>query len=291
MIRYPFNRANVEADIAALDPKWLEKAARRTNKFLELGRYEEKTTIWSAVKPVYMRLQHNKCVFCERKLETETYGKIEHDLEHFRPKSSVLAWPDPNRHPGVRFPYGTGDDAPAGYYWLAYDLENYAAACKVCNTSFKLNYFPIAGFRATPTTVLAEEMPLLCYPLGELDADPQSLVTFTATTAVPAAQDGHDRRRGEIIIEFFGLNKRENLHFERAEIISAFGGGLLAARNNLINQTQKQIIDEAKSSFFPHAGCLRAFLKLWLDDQPLAVQVYQSCFKYMWSQRAPIPRP
>lgn len=291
MIRYPFDLTQVQADVAALDPKWLNKAAKRTKKFLDLGRYEEKTAIWSAVKPVYMNFQHNKCVFCERKLESAIYGKIEHDLEHFRPKSSVLAWPDPQRHPDVSFPYATGDEAPAGYYWLAYDLENYAAACKVCNTAFKLNYFPIASVRATPGTDRASERQYLCYPLGELDADPQSLVTFMATTAVPAAQDGHDRRRGEVIIEFFGLNKRENLHFGRAEIISAFGGGLLAASTKIIDETEQKIIEEAGSNFFPHAGCLRAFLKLWLSDQPLAIQVYQRCFKYMWSQRAPIPRP
>lgn len=283
MIRYPFNRQQVEAEIAAIDPKWLTKAATRTKKFSKLGAYDEKSGIWSVIKPVYMRLQHNKCIFCERKFETEAYGKIEHDLEHFRPKSSVLAWPDTARHENLKFAYPTGADAPAGYYWLAYDLHNYAAACKVCNTTFKSNYFPVAGVRATPTAALTDEQPFLCYPLGVLDVDPQTLVTFTATTAIPAAPNGYDRRRGEVIIEFFGLNKRDELHRGRAEIISAVGGGLLTVANDQALVAQEQLLTKAMSGALPHAGCLRVFLALWRADRAQAARVYRQCLELMLS--------
>lgn len=279
MIRYPFVKTEVEAEIAAIDPNWLRNAAKRTQKFLKSGSYEEKSSIWSAVKPVYMKLQHNKCVFCERQLEGLEYGKIEHDLEHFRPKSSVLAWPDPERHKGVTFPYSTGAGAAAGYYWLAYDLNNYAAACKVCNSSFKSNYFPVSGVRATSKTDLDDEQSFLCYPLGELDADPQNLVTFMATTAVPKAEDGYDRRRGEVIIEFFGLNKRPNLHLERARMISLVGGGLYEAANCLAADTQEELRAAAQSNALPHAGCLRSFIALWERERAQAVKIYQWCRK------------
>lgn len=40
-----------------------------------------------------MELQHSKCGYCEKWLEGSDYGTIEHDMEHYRPKSSVKAYP------------------------------------------------------------------------------------------------------------------------------------------------------------------------------------------------------
>ena len=231
MIRYPFNDAQVSADIAQLDTNWQAKANRRTAKLLKSGVYNEKSAIWSRVKPVYMALQHNKCVFCERQLEGGESGRIEHDLEHFRPKSAVEAWP-PVQRQALIYAHPSGSDFPNGYYWLAYDLHNYAVACKVCNTSYKHMYFPVGGARVQPPepaagipafSALQAEQPLLCYPLGSSDDDPESLITFRATTAVPVHAAGWRKRRAEVMIDFFGLNERDQLHRERARMISLFG--------------------------------------------------------------------
>ena len=92
MIRYDFDLARVEAEIRAEDPRWFKKAEERTRKFITLGRFEEKSSIWSKVKPAFMRLQMNKCVFCERQFKNPDYGTIRFDVEHFRRKSSFIAW-------------------------------------------------------------------------------------------------------------------------------------------------------------------------------------------------------
>ena len=42
-------------------------------------------SLWSETKQVYIELQHSKCAFCEKPLE----GRIEQDVEHFRPKGEV----------------------------------------------------------------------------------------------------------------------------------------------------------------------------------------------------------
>ncbi len=288
MIRYSFNAAQVAADIGQLDSNWLKKAGRRTAKLLRHGSYHEKTSIWSTVKPVYMTLQHNKCVFCERQLEGGDAGRIEHDLEHFRPKSSVEAWP-PARGHALIYSHPTGSDFPTGYYWLAYDLHNYAVACKVCNSSYKHVYFPVGGARVQPpgpataapaVAALLAEQPLLCYPLGSSDDDPEDLITFRATTAVPVHAAGFLRRRAEVMIDFFGLNAREQLHKERARWICIFGAQLQRRHQGIANGNDLKLIAKLSEPYLPHASCLRAYGRLWRDDPALAARIYDVCRDY-----------
>jgi hypothetical protein len=93
MIAYQITKSKLESLIDAEAPGWRQRAALRTEGFRQKGRYEEDSSIWSEVKVVYMRLQGDcKCAYCERKLESIDFGKIEQDVEHFRPKGSVRAW-------------------------------------------------------------------------------------------------------------------------------------------------------------------------------------------------------
>jgi len=279
MIRYDVRPDELEAAIRSEVPGWLERASLRTATLVEQCRYEERSSIWSEVKDVFMRLQHYKCIFCERKLETKKNGRIEFDLEHFRPKGSVAVWPDGVRSVSI-YDYNTGMASSEGYYWLAYDIENYAAACKACNTNLKLNFFPIAGERGLPTTTVAEltaEKPFLCYPLGRMDEDPSDLITFTATTAIPAQPDGHGRRRGEMIIDFFDLNRRDGLHEERARMIAIFGPALRATSEGGGTAGEKALVQNIDSASQPHANCLRAFRRLWNTDRVTAEDVLDHC--------------
>jgi hypothetical protein len=93
MIRYKVSLAQLEAAVDATSSTWRTRAADRIAQFKTMKKYQEESSIWSDVKPVYMTLQHSKCAYCERKLEGEPFGNIEHDVEHYRPKSSVKKWP------------------------------------------------------------------------------------------------------------------------------------------------------------------------------------------------------
>ncbi|RWB97252.1 MAG: hypothetical protein EOQ56_22945 [Mesorhizobium sp.] len=289
MIRYSYDSAEIETAITALDKKWLQKAKDRTAKFMALGRYEEASAIWSTVKPVFIKLQHDKCIFCEQRLEGGAYGPVVWDLEHFRPKSTVAAWPDATRHPGLDYAnLGTGSNA--GYYWLAYELRNYAASCKVCNTIFKLNWFPVAKARASaPTDVLKDEDPLLCYPLGDMDENPEDLVTFVLTTAVPKHRTGHRNLRGRIIIDFFGLNKRDNIHRDRAQMIGSIGTLLSDRDRGAASPEVLALLDQLSEPHIPHAACVRAFRRLWEDDAIAARRGYEACRAYGFDPKAAPP--
>ena len=84
MIRYPITLTEIEQRVDAKAPNWRRCARWRTTRLFNKGKYEEKSSIWSEVKPVYMAFQHNKCIYCEQRLEGGPLGTIAHDLEHYR---------------------------------------------------------------------------------------------------------------------------------------------------------------------------------------------------------------
>ena len=172
MIGYSISKTNLEKRIEGESPGWLKDAADRTKEFRKKGYYKEKKPIWSKAKPAYMKLQGNcKCAYCERMLESVDYGRIEQDVEHFRPKGKVKNWrvPEPLRDQGINPTQVPNHDY--GYYLLPYHVFNYVATCKPCNSSLKGNYFPIAGdydLKGEEPKMLLKEKPYLIYPLGVL---------------------------------------------------------------------------------------------------------------------------
>ncbi|MDQ2687964.1 MAG: hypothetical protein M3Y28_08875, partial [Armatimonadota bacterium] len=64
------------------------------------------------VKQALMDAQHGKCCYCERVIGEDG------DVEHFRPKAAVCQ--------GAGLPQET-----PGYYWLAYDWDNFLLACPI----------------------------------------------------------------------------------------------------------------------------------------------------------------
>lgn len=298
MIRYTVSLAELEAEIDAAVPTWRARAAERTAQFRQRGRYDETSSIWSEIKSVYMRRQHSKCAYCERKLEGTPFGEIEHDVEHYRPKSSVKKWPPKSWPPkgvgdGLALTYGfaVGDAWDEGYYLLAYHLQNYATACKVCNSVLKSNYFPIYGLRgpqqANPTE-LAAEQPLLIFPLGELDGDdPEELIAFEGLVPVPTHTAGLKSYRARVTIDFFVLEQREHLREGRALKIRDLWLALSAldhADDESERTRFRTLIDRLQGPRSPHASCTRAFYRLCVRDRDAARTLYEAVESYLESR-------
>ena len=223
MIRYRVTSADWQAAIDAVAPTWTKRAATRTAAYEIAGRYSvPPSSIWSEIKSVFMDLQGFKCGFCERRLEKSEFGNVEHDVEHFRPKGQVAAWP-PSSAPerGEELDFDLGQPADPGYFLLAHHPENYLISCKTCNTALKGNGFPVEGLRdnAMKSPRHTAERHLLVYPVGMVDDDPQQLIRFEGIVPVPAARSGRRRRRGRLIINFFQLAERDGLLEERAMTI------------------------------------------------------------------------
>lgn len=101
------------------------------------------------VKNALIKIQHNKCCFCESSLHAQ-HG----DVEHFRPKGG---WVQKEKD----------KLSSVGYYWLAYDWDNLFLACQKCNQTFKKNYFPLEnpdGRALNHTHDISKELHLIINP-------------------------------------------------------------------------------------------------------------------------------
>ncbi len=113
-----------------------------------------------AVKSALVKIQHQKCVFCEAKVTATSHG----DVEHYRPKGG--------------FVQGDGHAlTQPGYYWQAYDWYNLFFSCQVCNQTYKKNYFLLANpaSRALSHHPVAVEDALIIHPTDE---NPEAHLTF-----------------------------------------------------------------------------------------------------------------
>ena len=290
MIRYPISGSQLRQRVEELRPGWLERAEEKTEAFRAAGKYAESSGSWSDIKEAYMRLQGFKCGFCERRLEKSRYGNIEHDVEHFRPKANVKAWPsDSDRvERGIDFTFPLGDGADPGYFLLAYELENYLISCKSCNSRLKANYFPIADARTVGrdrSRDLDDERAYLIYPIGARDTDPEKLITFRGIVPIAAARRGHSRRRAEVTIRFFELDTREVLLEERAIIILQLHVAMSAVGHPdpFTSQAASSTVDRMVDRHSPHSNCARAFHDLWLSDNLLAREFAAEALNYLES--------
>jgi hypothetical protein len=273
MIRYSITKPELEAAVERAKRGWLKKAALKTEAFRNAGDFNEPDSknSWSDIKSAFIQLQKNKCAYCERQLGHDRRSRIEHDVEHFRPKNAVRRWPAEGSKQKYRFT--TGDASEKGYYLLSYNIFNYTTACKTCNSTLKSNFFPVYGSRLTNTddfTALKAEQHLLIYPLGDVDADPESLITFQGVLPVPKVKSGEKYRRARVTIGLFELDTREDLNRQRAGIILALWTAHRFLQTPGISDEDRtdaqRIFDLAVSAGSAHANCARTFVKLCQQD-------------------------
>lgn len=120
---------------------------------------------WGEFKSDFNLAQAGRCGFCEGPVGGMAYG----DVEHFRPKGAVHELHDDPAFWGCEIP-GSGSvegrvfKSPArapGYWWLAYEWDNYLLSCALCNQRWKGNLFPVEGARAQAPGEAAETTLLL----------------------------------------------------------------------------------------------------------------------------------
>jgi len=284
VIGYPISRADLEDLLRDESPTWLDRAAERTERFRAQGAYQESSSIWSEVKPVYMVLQGgSKCAYCERKLESVELGRGEQDVEHFRPKGNVRAWALPQGLKDQGIETTPVPDADSGYCLLPYHPFNYAASCKPCNSNLKGDRFPIAGdydLTGDDPAALLQEQPYLIYPIGDFDDDPEDLIRFHGVSPQAMADSGYRRARALVTIEFFKLDDvtaRKNLVRERVVVIVALFPQLEkladAAPGGADPQAQ-QLIDGFTSPTSAHTNCARSFKRLFESDRVEAKAIF-----------------
>lgn len=99
---------------------------------------------WGGLKKYFMKAQYKKCGYCEVRLSD--FG----DVEHYRPKSEIQELvAEGGELDHLRNVRGRKNPAitERGYWWLAYEWDNYLVSCSLCNRSYKSALFPVATQR------------------------------------------------------------------------------------------------------------------------------------------------
>lgn len=177
---------------------WLDKATLARDTALKKyptrreanKSYEFDSDLWGQLKDHLQDLFQGRCAYCEAWFQSVSFG----DVEHYRPKAEV-----------------TDDPGHPGYYWLAYDPENYLPSCSQCNTGGKGNHFPVKGPRvAIPGATLDTELPLLFNPYRDRHCDHVAYVPaiYTDHPTLVAGRAIERTERGARSIECYGLNRQ-----------------------------------------------------------------------------------
>ena len=289
MVRYDITSAELNKRINAESPSWLSTAQKKTLAIIARGFYDQDIDGqgWADIKGVYMRLQANKCAYCERKLSGPPYGNREHDVEHFRPKSRLREWPnkalkhliDPKTGQLKTYGFPLGSAQETGYAQLAFNPLNYSTSCARCNQSLKSDFFPVREKRqllqGNPAKMKTEK-PFLIYPLGGVDDDPRKLITFAGVLPKPVAASGFAHERGVVTIDFFALDS-EDLAEERAYILKLLYFPLSVIAKGPAHPDfaiAQQAVEVATSPLAPHSSCSTAFAALFKVNPILARQYF-----------------
>ena len=231
-----------------------------------------------------MELQNGKCCFCERQYELGQLGRHELDIEHFRPKGTVKRCPQAQVGKGLPLTVPAANNS--GYYLMAYNLFNYAVACKPCNSALKSNYFPIAGTYqmdgANPAKMKAEKAWLL-FPVGSLDVDPEVVISFRGIWPRSVHRSPTLQKRGVATITFFQLDDvtaRKTLLLERARLIVALHGQLVQGQK----PKAVELVNHMRSAGSPHTNCARSFERLFRSNQREAAAVADEAHDFLSSR-------
>jgi len=203
-------------------------------------------------------LSHGKCWYTEAKFTAE----YPH-LEHFRPKSCARNenW----------------EKCHDGYWWLAFDLENYRLSKPLPNTR-KGTYFPLRQPRLAvcePGIALTLESPFFLDPYNEDDV---ALLGFNALgkpepcREPPVDLDDWDRKRIEFSIKHYGLDDRD-LCDQRKALWIAISALCDEYAQNVFKAKHEQCLESRGK-----AKQIMAQLRNYLDPRHEFTALIRDCF-------------
>lgn len=187
-----------------LSNDWVERAQRARNALLACSSVEERreiirreSALFEEVKHLLGSLSANKCWYCE-----VVQARSDMSVDHFRPKGEV------KESPGHE-----------GYWWLAFELENFRYSCTFCNSrrrdretgsvGGKHSHFPLfdeASRAKAPGDDCSVESPCLLDPTDP--EDPQLLWFYPNGEAAPryGPAELEQYRRADLSISLYNLN-------------------------------------------------------------------------------------
>ncbi len=226
--------------------------------------------LWRKYKKPLSRTQHDKCGYCEADVSTTDHGTVEHYRPKARVSTLVADGEELDGGPHLRrrrVEPIEGGPLAKGYWWLAYEWTNWLFACKICNSIWKLDRFPLAGApKAKSPGPGVDDRPLLLHPYGK--AAPRRHFRFTAFGQIEGTS-----RRGRATIRTLGL-EREKLRQKRGKIAHRL--------YDLIDQALERLLAEEE----PDRSAMQAILRRGQADEDYAGMV-----RIIFEQEMPMSWP
>ncbi len=98
---------------------------------------------WTNYKHLFEEAQgRGKCIYCESRITGSAYGAV----EHYRPKAGLTKFMNRGNRDDLRNQLPKRKflkQGKPGYWWLAYDWNNWLYSCDRCNSTWKGNQFPV----------------------------------------------------------------------------------------------------------------------------------------------------
>ncbi len=158
---------------------------------------------WGQFKPHFAEAQHNKCGYCELEVIAGQPG----DVEHYRPKAIItrlLARGTEQMNSASVKGRKVKEVSAVGFWWLAYDWDNYLLSCRTCNSPWKVNLFPFDEANpVVPPTEATPNTALLLNPFGP--EDPIDHFMFDTIGAIAPRDDSKFARA---TIDVCGLDRK-----------------------------------------------------------------------------------
>lgn len=160
-------RPPVHPDFSPHADSPVQRARQAVEDAIQTGQKPAFRNLWKKCKHVFARNQHYKCGYCESIVLATDFG----DIDHFAPKGEVHELNAPGReadHMSKVVGRSCAIVSDRGYWWLAYDWNNYIFSCKLCNTAWKLSLFPVRESpRQIPPDPAVTETRLLLNPFED----------------------------------------------------------------------------------------------------------------------------
>jgi len=230
---------------------WLEKAEALTEKLHDAvddkarGKIIHDNPIWQELVVPLSNLSDGKCWYSEAK---EIMS--DRDIDHFRPKKEA------------KNVDGIPRASTEGYWWLAFDWENYRFSSIYSNrrrrdkfantdkTGGKWSYFPLFEHSpVAPTKARCADEDIML--LDPCDEDDPGLLTFDSTgTAIPnigAFDDAKEKQRVLTSIQLYHLDY-ELLREEREKVWGKCQRFINEIRN-ITNKDERSISDNSRIKF------------------------------------------
>jgi hypothetical protein len=200
--------------------------------------------LWKDFKGEFSKAQFGKCGYCESMVVNGQPG----DVEHYAPKSEV--WELNLQAVGQEKPYLSNVEnrkykilSERGYWWLAYDWNNYLLACHICNRTWKGAIFPVRKeHRQLPPDPDHGEEPLLLNPFDV--ENPGKFLRFTDFGQIETHQKDEF---GLATIETCGLDRQSLVRARKEKARRAYR--LVQELNTAIEQGDETARDRALKDF------------------------------------------